>query len=46
MKWGMEWLINRDLEVKLIDHTAVVDSERLTECEVLELMKKARASSG
>jgi len=46
MKWGMEWLINRDLQVMLIDHTAVVDSERLTECEVFELMKKARASSG
>jgi len=45
MKWGMEWLTNRDLRVKMIDHTEVVDSERLSECEVMELMKKARASS-
>jgi len=44
MEWGMEWLTNRELRVKLIDRTAVVDSERLTEREVAELMKKASAS--
>ena len=40
MEWGMEWLTNRELRVRLIDHTRVVDSERLTENEVIELMKR------
>ena len=46
MEWDMEWLTNRELRVKLIDRTAVVDSERLTEREVLELIKKASAREG
>jgi len=46
MEWGMEWLTNRELRVKLIDHTAVVDSEILTELEVVELMGKASAREG
>lgn len=40
MEWGKEWLTNRELRVRLIDRTEFVGSERLTENEVIELMKK------
>jgi len=43
MEWGREWLTNRELRVKLIDSTLVVDSERLTDGEVAELIKKMSA---
>jgi len=46
MERGREWLTNRELRVKLIDRTAVVGSERLTEREVAELMKKASMREG
>ncbi|MFB0503615.1 MAG: hypothetical protein ACETWE_07260 [Candidatus Bathyarchaeia archaeon] len=44
MKEGKEWLTNRALRVELIGPTRIVDEERLTEEEILQLKRKATKS--
>ncbi len=41
MDEGKEWLTNRELRVELIGPTQIVDEERLTEEEILQLKRKA-----
>lgn len=45
MEEGKEWLTNRELMVELIGPTQVVDDERLTEEDILQLKRK-EAKSG
>lgn len=44
MEEGKEWLTNRELRVELIGPTQIVDEERLTEEEILQLKRKATKS--
>jgi hypothetical protein len=44
MEEGKEWLTNRELRVELIGPTRIVDEERLTEEEILQLKRKATKS--
>jgi len=40
MEEGKEWLTNRELQVELISPTQIVDEERLTKEEILQLKRK------
>jgi len=44
MEEGKEWLTNRELAVELIGPTQVVDDEKLTEEEILQLKRKEAKS--
>jgi len=44
MEEGKEWLTNRELQVELISPTQIVDEERLTKEEILQLKRKGAKS--